>query len=109
MATYVPDFSNEITRIVLTTRNDNPSVEDYDSLALPEWKRCKEIEAAAKQANRPLTVEELADITRRVLTILRVKQVPETEIRERVDEAFERCRAGGVAVDRARIESLLHG
>jgi hypothetical protein len=39
-----------------------------------------------------------------VLVMLRVKRVPEVEIRERVDEAFSRCRQGLYPIDRAAVE-----
>ncbi len=101
---YVPELVNELTRIVVTTRNDNPSVEEYDAVVSPEWRRCQEA-LASVQAGAAPTVALLRGVLTSVVTILRVKHVPEPEIRERVDEAFARSRQGGVVFDRTAIES----
>jgi hypothetical protein len=107
MVGYIPEYLNEVCRIVVTTRNDNPSVEEYDTKVLPEWRRCQEIQTAVREAKRIPTPQELAEVTRRVLAILRAKRVPESEISERLNEAFERCKQGVYPVERRQIESLL--
>lgn len=104
MTAYVPELVNELTRIVVTTRNDNPSLEEYDAVVSPEWRRCQEA-LKSVQAGAAPTVAQLRGVLTSVVMILRVKHVPEPEIRERVDEAFARCRQGGIVFDRAAIES----
>lgn len=108
MADYTPDLINELTKIVVTTRNKNPSDAEYDAIVLPEWERCEAVEKASKERPGGVpTVEELRAVLRSVLLMLRVKHVPEAEIRARLDEAFERCRpgAGLYPVDRAAVEA----
>lgn len=104
MTAYVPELVNELTRIVVTTRNDNPSVEEYDAVVTPAWRRCQEVQASVQAGAAP-TVAQLRAVLTAVVTILRVKHVPEAEIRERVDEAFTRCRSGPTAIDRPAVES----
>lgn len=104
MTAYVPELVNELTRIVVTTRNDNPSVEAYDEVVVPAWRRCQEVQAGVQAGAAP-TVAQLRAVLTAVVAILRVKHVPEAEIRERVDEAFARCRSGPAVIDRAAIES----
>jgi hypothetical protein len=106
MSTYVPELLNELTRIVITTRNDNPSVAEYDDVVLPEWRKCEEIRAAVKQemAGVP-SLEQMRAVYKSVLTMLAVKMVPATEVAERLDEAFARCRNGAYPVDRMAVEA----
>jgi hypothetical protein len=103
MKPYVPELVNELTRIVVTTRNDNPSSEEYDAVVGVEWKRCQELQAVVEAGQTP-SVAQLRAVLVSVLVMLRVKRVPEVEIRERVDEAFSRCRQGLYPVDRAAVE-----
>jgi hypothetical protein len=103
MHPYTPELLNELTRIVVTTRNDNPSIEEYDAVVPPEYKRCQEIQQAA-QGKTP-TLEQQRAVYQSVLLMLRVKHVPEAEIRERLDEAFSRCENGAYPVDRAAVEA----
>jgi len=103
MKPYVPELVNELTRIVVTTRNDNPSIEEYDAVVGGEWRRCQEVQAVVEAGQAP-SVAQLRTVLVSVLVILRIKHVPEVEIRERVDEAFVRCRQGLYPVDRAAIE-----
>lgn len=103
MKTYVPELVNELTRIVVTTRNDNPSVEEYDAVVPGEWRRCQEVQAVVEAGQTP-GVGQLRAVLVAVLVMLRAKRVPEAEIRERVDEAFARCRQGLYPVDRAGVE-----
>jgi hypothetical protein len=105
MSGYVPELMNELTRIVLTTRNENESVEEYEAVVLPEWKKCESVRAKwAAAGGRPPSLEELRQVYESVLLMLRVKQVPPDEVRARIDEAFERCREGAYPVDRRAIE-----
>lgn len=104
MSEYVPDLLNELTRIVITTRNDNPSVEEYDAVVVPAWKRCEEIRAGVKGRGGAPTLGEQREVHRLVLQMLRCKRVPEPEIRERLDEAFSRASRGVYAVDRHAVE-----
>jgi hypothetical protein len=91
---------------VITTRNDNPSVAEYDDVVLPEWRKCEEIRAAVKQemAGVP-SLEQMRAVYKSVLTMLAVKMVPATEVAERLDEAFARCRNGAYPVDRMAVEA----
>jgi hypothetical protein len=110
MAEYVPELLNELTRIVITTRNDNPSVEEYDAVVLPEWRRCDEIRATVQQDQAGLpSLAQMRTIYRSVLLMLRTKQVPEAEIAERLDEVFARCQNGLYPVDRAAVEAADSG
>jgi hypothetical protein len=103
MSEYRPELLNELTRIVLTTRNDNPSVAEYEQDVLPAWKRCEGIMAGVTES-RPPTLEEMREVYRNVLAMLRAKHVPESEIAERVEEAFERSeRARVYAFERRAI------
>ena len=104
MAKYVPELLNELTRIVLTTPNTNPSVEEYQREVLPRWKRCQELQQALKDKSRPASVEEVREVAQKVLAMLRTKQVSEAEIRDRVAEAFRRCREAGDS--RAEVSGL---
>ena len=108
MAEYVPELLNELTRIVITTRNANPSVSEYDELVLPEWRTCEELRNRVKQEQdgRP-TLEQMRAVYKSVLLMLAVKMVPEPEIAGRLDEVFERCRNGAYPVDRAAVEAGL--
>lgn len=108
MSAYVPELVNELTRIVVTTRNDNPSAAAYDAVVDPAWRRCQEVQALVQAGAAP-TVAQLRAVLAAVVAILRVKQVPEAEIRERVDEAFVRCRDGAYPIDRAAIEPAAWG
>lgn len=103
MKPYTPELINELTRIVVTTRNDNPSVAEYDELVPPAWKRCQDISAAA--LGGPPAPDQLRVVFESVVLMLLVKRVPESEIRERIDEAFARCERGAYPVDRAAVES----
>lgn len=105
MAEYIPELLNELTRIVITTRNDNPSVEEYDQVVLPAWKRCDEVRARVKERGGAPTLDEQREVYRLVLQMLRCKRVPEPEIRERLDEAFSRSSRGVYPVDRRAVEA----
>lgn len=100
---YVPEMVNELTRIIVTTRNDNPSVEAYEAVVPAEWRRCQEVQAIV-QAGQVPSVAQLRAVLVSVLKMLRVKHVPEAEIRERIAEAFTRCEQGLYPVDRAAVE-----
>jgi hypothetical protein len=106
MSTYVPELLNELTRIVITTRNDNPSVSEYDDVVLPQWRKCEELRAAVKQemAGVP-SLEQMRAVYKSVLIMLAVKMVPATEVAERLDEAFARCQNGAYPVDRRAVEA----
>lgn len=104
MAEYIPELLNELTRIVITTRNDNPSVEEYDRVVIPAWRRCEELRERIKARGGPPTLDEQREVYRLVLTMLRCKAVPEAEIRERLDEALTRSAAGAYPVDRRALE-----
>jgi len=106
MSEYVPELLNELTRIVITTRNANPSAAAYDDLVLPEWRACERLRATIvhEQQNVP-TLEQVRSVYRSVLFMLTVKMVPADEIARRIDEAFTRCRGGPYAVDRAAVEA----
>jgi hypothetical protein len=106
MSAYVPELLNELTRIVITTRNDNPSVAEYDERVLPEWRKCEEIRAAVKQDGAGVpSLEQMRAVYKSVLIMLAVKMVPESEVADRLDEAFERCRNGAYPVDRLAVEA----
>jgi hypothetical protein len=108
MSAYVPELLNELTRIVITTRNDNPSVAEYDEVVLPEWRTCEELRAAVKQDQGGVpSLEQMRAVYRSVLIMLRVKMVPHAEIAERLDEAFARCQHGAYPVDRQAVEAGL--
>ena len=104
MAEYVPELLNELTRIVITTRNENPSVEEYDRVVIPAWKRCEELRARVRERGGAPTLDEQREVYALVRTMLRCKAVPEDEQRERLDEAFRRSAAGAYPVDRSMIE-----
>ncbi len=101
---YVPEMVNELTRIIVTTRNDNPSIEAYDAVVPGEWKRCQEVQALVQAGQIP-SADQLRTVLSSVVKMLRVKQVPEAEIRGRIDEAFARCEQGLYPVDRAAVEA----
>lgn len=108
MSTYVPELLNELTRIIVTTMNHNPSVEAYDTEVLPRWKQCQAIQARVEQDKRAPTLQETVEVMQGVIRMLRAKQVPETELRERIDEALARARSGGLyAFDEARLRAEL--
>jgi hypothetical protein len=104
MSEYVPELLNELTRIVLTTRNDNPSPDEYDSLVLPEWRRVQDMALAREQRGGAASLEEMRAVLHGVLFMLSVKHVSRTEIDERVREAFERSNRGAYPVDSQRVE-----
>lgn len=101
---YVPEMVNELTRIIVTTRNDNPSIEAYEAVVPPEWKRCQEVQALVQAGQTP-SAAQLRAVLESVIKMLRVKHVPEAEIRERCNEAFARCEHGLYPVDRATVEA----
>lgn len=106
MSEYVPELLNELTRIVITTRNANPSVAAYDEIVLPEWRACERLRATIKQDQQNVpTLEQMRSVYRSVLLMLTVKMVPADEIARRIDDAFTRCRAGPYPVDRAAVEA----
>lgn len=106
MPEYVPELLNELTRIVITTRNANPSVAAYDELVLPEWRTCEQLRAVIKQDQQGIpTLEQMRTIYRSVLLMLNVKMVPDQEIADRIDAAFIRCQTGAYPVDRAAVEA----
>lgn len=109
MSAYVPELLNELTRIVITTRNANPSRTVYDEIVLPEWRACEQLRAMIKheQQNVP-TLDQMRRVYRGVVLMLRAKLVPLDEIERRLDEVFARCRAGTYPVDRAAIIHGLH-
>jgi hypothetical protein len=109
MSNYVPELLNELTRIVVTTRNDNPSVDEYDQVVPAEWKRCEAIKDVIREQGRSPSNEEMREVAQRVVRMLRSKHVPEAEIRERIDEAFQRTRDGAYPVDRSAVEAGLWG
>ena len=105
MTPYVPELLNELTRIVVTTRNRNPSIEAYDQVVPAAWKRCEELKArvAARPGAVP-TLDEQREVYREVRRMLATKQVPEDEVRSRLDEVFERCKQGAYPVERLALE-----
>jgi hypothetical protein len=108
MSEYVPELLNELTRIVITTRNASPSNSVYDEVILPEWRACEQLRATIKQDQQNVpTLEQMRTIYRSVLLMLTAKMVPSDEIARRIDEAFDRCRSGPYPVDRAAVEAGL--
>jgi hypothetical protein len=106
MSEYVPELLNELTRIVLTTRNRNPSVEAYDSVVLPEWQRCEEImKRVEERPGKVPTVAEQQAVYQSVLRMLRIKELPEEELLSRINEAFQRASQGVYPVDRRTVEA----
>lgn len=108
MSEYIPELLNELTRIVITTRNNSPSSTVYDEVVLPEWRACEQLRASIKQdqQNVPM-LDQMRIVYRSVLLMLTVKQVPSDEIDRRIDEVFVRCQHGAYPIDRAAIESGL--
>lgn len=105
MTEYVPELLNELTRIVITTRNANPSSTVYDEVVLPEWRACEDLRANIKQDQQNVpTLDQMRSVYRSVLRILTTKMVPPDEIERRIDEVFARCQRGAYPVDRAAIE-----
>src|SRR5262249_30320212 len=108
MSVYVPELLNELTRIVITTRNFSASGTVYEEIVLPEWRTCEQLRANIKQDQQNIpTLEQMRTIHRSVLVMLMAKQVPPDEIERRIDEVFARCRNGAYPVDRAAIEAGL--
>jgi len=108
MTEYVPELLNELTRIVITTRNESPSSTVYDGVVLPEWRACEELRASIKQDQQNVpTLDQMRTVYRSVLVMLAAKQVPPDEIDRRIDEVFARCRDGAYPVDRAVLEEGL--
>ena len=106
MSEYVPELLNELTRIVITTRNRSPSSTVYDEVVLPEWRACEQLRAAIKQDQQNVpTLDQLRTVYRSVLLMLAAKQVPPDEIERRIDQVFARCRIGAYPVDRTAIEA----
>jgi hypothetical protein len=106
MSEYVPELLNELTRIVITTRNRSPSSTVYDEVVLPEWRACEQLRAAIKQDQQNVpTLDQLRTVYRSVLLMLAAKQVPPDEIERRIDQVFARCRNGAYPVDRTAIEA----
>ena len=108
MSEYIPELLNELTRIVITTRNRSPSSTAYDEIILPEWRACEQLRAGIKQDQQNVpTLDQIRTVYRSVLLMLTTKQVPAEEIERRIDEVFGRCRNGAYPVDRAAIEAGL--
>ena len=106
MSEYVPELLNELTRIVITTRNGSPSSTVYDEIVLPEWRACEQLRAGIKQDQQNVpTLDQMRAVYRSVLLMLTAKQVPPDEIERRIDEVFARCRNGAYPVDRTAIEA----
>ena len=106
MSEYVPELLNELTRIVITTRNRSPSSTVYDEIVLPEWRACEQLRAGIKQDQQNVpTLDQMRTVYRSVLLMLRAKLVPPDEIERRIDEVFTRCRSGVYPVDRTAIEA----
>ena len=106
MSEYVPELLNELTRIVITTRNGSPSSTVYDEVVLPEWRACEQLRAGIKQDQQNVpTLDQLRTVYRSVLLMLTVKLVPPDEIERRIDEVFARCQDGAYPVDRPAIEA----
>jgi hypothetical protein len=109
MSEYVPELLNELTRMVITTRNANPSVAAYDALVLPEWRACEQLRVTIKQEQQNVpTLDQIRAVYRSVLLMLTVKMVPADEIARRLDEAFRRCHNGPYPVDRAAVEAGIY-
>ena len=108
MTEYVPELLNELTRIVITTRNESPSSTVYDEIVLPEWRACEQLRASIKQDQQNVpTLDQMRTVYRSVLVMLAAKQIPPDEIERRIDEVFARCRDGAYPVDRTAIEAGL--
>jgi hypothetical protein len=108
MSEYVPELLNELTRIVITTRNLNRSNTVYDEIILPEWRACEQLRAGIRQDQQNVpTLEQIRTVYRSSLLMLTVKLVPPDEIESRIDEVFARCRNGAYPVDRTAIEAGL--
>ncbi|MGE3270004.1 MAG: hypothetical protein AB7P40_14725 [Chloroflexota bacterium] len=106
MTEYVPELLNELTRMVITTRNENPSNAAYDEVVLPEWRACEQLRASIKQDQQNVpTLDQMRAVYRSVLLMLTAKMVPPHEIRRRIDEVFSRCQHGAYPVDRSAIEA----
>jgi hypothetical protein len=106
MSEYVPELLNELTRIVITTRNRSPSSTVYDEIILPEWRACEQLRAGIKQDQQNVpTFDQMRTVYRSVLLMLRAKLVPPDEIERRIDEVFARCQNGAYPVDRTAIEA----
>lgn len=106
MSEYVPELLNELTRIVITTRNRSPSSTAYDEIVLPEWRACEQLRAGIKQDQQNVpTLDQMRTVYRSVLLMLRAKLVPPDEIERRIDEVFARCRNGVYPIDRTAIEA----
>ena len=106
MSEYVPELLNELTRIVITTRNSSPSNTVYDEIVLPEWRACEQLRAGIKQDQQNVpTLDQMRTVYRSVLLMLTAKLVPPDEIERRIDEVFARCQNGAYPVDRAAIEA----
>jgi len=109
MSEYVPELLNELTRIVITTRNANPSAPAYDALVLPEWRACEQLRVTIKQEQQGIPrLDQIRTVYRSVLLMLSVKMVSADEIARRLDEAFRRCQNGPYPVDRAAVEAGIH-
>jgi hypothetical protein len=108
MTEYIPELLNELTRIVITTRNNSPSSTVYDEIVLPEWRACEQLRAGIKQDQQNVpTLDQMRTVYRGVLVMLTAKQVPPDEIDRRIDEVFARCDNGAYPVDRTAIEAGL--
>ena len=108
MTEYIPELLNELTRIVITTRNSNPSSTVYDAVVLPEWRACEQLRASIKQDQQSVpTLDQMRAVYGSVLRMLTAKMVPADEITRRIDEAFARCHHGTYPVDRAAVETGL--
>ena len=106
MSEYVPELLNELTRIVITTRNRSPSSTAYDEIVLPEWRACEQLRAGIKQDQQNVpTLDQMRTVYRSVLLMLRAKLVPPDEIERRIDEVFARCQHGVYPIDRTAIET----
>ena len=108
MSVYVPELLNELTRIVITTRNENPSGTVYDEVILPEWRACEQLRASIKHDQHGVpTLDQIRTVYRSVRRMLTAKQVPPDQIERRIDEVFSRCGNGVYPVDRPSIEAGL--
>jgi len=108
MSVYVPELLNELTRIVITTRNESSSPTVYDEIVLPEWRACEQLRATIKQDQQNVpTLDQMRTVYRSVRVMLAAKQVPPDEIERRIDEVFARCKDGAYPVDRSAIEAGL--
>lgn len=106
MSEYIPELLNELTRIVITTRNRSPSSSAYDEIVLPEWRACEQLRAGIKQDQQNVpTLDQMRTVYRSVRLMLAAKHVPPDEIERRIDEVFARCRNGAYSVDRTAIEA----